>query len=125
MAFTEHESQAVLGWGTYLQIGATATADPSVEVFTDMFELISLTPPDEQAPDVKVTHFGSPARTEEYIRGLLDAGEASFGVNYRPDVYPSQALIVELKRTGEKRNIRMVLPGGMETIDFIGYVKGF
>lgn len=127
MPFTEHASQAVIGWGTFLQIGTSvgAVTPPASDAFIDISELISLEPPDEQADDVEVTHFGSPGRTKEYIRGLLDGGDATFGINYNPVIYTNHATLKALKKSGEKRNIRMVLPGSIETIDFIGYVKGF
>jgi len=127
MAFVEHASQAVIGWGTYLAIGNTADAavEARFDTFTNMVELKTVEPPDEQADDIEVTHFGSPNRTKEYIRGLIDAGEATFGINYQPVAHTEQAALVALKNSGEKRNIRIVLAGGIETIDFPGYVKGF
>jgi len=125
MPFVEHASKAVLGWGAYLQIGATVGGgSPGTDTFTNISELISHEPPDEQADDVEVSHFGSPARTKEYIRAMLDGGEAPFGINYNPLQYPEHATLVVLKKSGEKRNIRFVLPSAIETIDFVGYVKG-
>ena len=127
MPFVEHASQAVLGWGTYLAIGnsAGAVVPPATDVFVNMVELISVEPPDEQADDIEVTHFGSPGRTKEYIRGLIDAGEATFGINYQPVANPDAAALVVLRKSGEIRNIRLVLAGAIETIDFPGYIKGF
>ena len=127
MPFVEHASQAVLGWGTYLAIGTSpgAALAPAADVFVNMVELISAEPPDEQADDIEVTHFGSPGRTKEYIRGLLDAGEATFGINYQPVAHTEQADLVALRKSGEIRNIRIVLAGAIETIDFPGYIKGF
>jgi len=125
MPFVEHASKAVLGWGAYLQIGTTVGGgSPGTDTFTNISEVTSHEPPDEQADDIEVTHFGSPLRTKEYIRGLLDAGDSSFTVNYNPAQYPEQVTLVQLKKSGEKRNIRFVLPSAMETIDFVGYVKG-
>jgi hypothetical protein len=126
MPFVEHASKAVLGWGAFLQVGTTVGGgSPGTDTFTNISEVISHEPPDEQADDIEVTHFGSPLRSKEYIRGLLDTGEAPFTVNYNPAQYPEHVTLVQLKKSGEKRNIRFVLPSAMETIDFVGYVKGF
>jgi Lambda phage tail tube protein, TTP len=127
--FLEHATKAHIGWGAFLAIGATV-GTPDSDTFSVISELVSVAPPDEQGDDVEVTHFGSPNRTKEYIRGLIDAGEATFSVNYNPIQRSDHALLVNLKKSGAQRNIRIVLPpdeeGGpaMETIDFPGYIKG-
>jgi hypothetical protein len=126
MPFIEHASKAVIGWGAYLQIGATAGGgSPDSDTFENISELISFDAPEEQADDIEVTHFGSPDRTKEKLRGLIDAGEGSFSINYRPSEYANQRLLVALKASGEKRNIRFFLAAEEEQLDFIGYIKSF
>jgi len=123
----EHASQAVIGWGSYLAIGRGDGVQPdySDETFDNVMEVTSFEPPDEQGDDVEVTHFESPDRTKEYIRGMIDAGECAFSVNYNPAVYESHQTIVSLKASGEVRAFKFVFPDEMETDIFPAYVKGF
>jgi hypothetical protein len=118
----EHATQAVIGWGAQLSRG---NGDGPPETFTAITELTAFEPPDEQADDVEVTHFESPDRTKEYVRGMIDAGEASFTVNYNPAVYPSHQQIVADKASGAISNWKFVFPDDMETDVFPAYVKGF
>jgi hypothetical protein len=116
----EHESQAVIGYGTLVQVGDGA--EP--ENFTTFHEVITADPPDEQADEHEVTHFESPNRSKEFIQGLIDAGEMGFSLNWRPDLYTDHQALVTDKAAGTKRNYRVVLPGGMHTIEFPAFVKG-
>lgn len=118
----EHATQAVIGWGSYL---ARGNGDGPPETFTNITELTGFEPPDEQGDDIEVTHFESPDRTKEYIRGMIDAGEATFTVNYNPAVYPSHQQIVADKQSGAVSNWKFVFPDSMETDTFPAYVKGF
>lgn len=116
----EHATQAVLGHGTQLQRGGLLEADP----YTNYMEVISFDPPDEQADDIEVSHFESPNKQKEYIRGMIDSGEASMSVNWNPTVYASHDSIRSDKADGLLRWYKIILPGGMETITFRAYVKG-
>lgn len=120
----EHATQAVIGWGSYLALGR-GDDDPGPETFDNITEVTAFEPPDEQGDDIEVTHFESPDRTKEYIRGMIDAGEATFTVNYNPGVYQSHQDIVTLKASGAIRNWKFVFPDGMETDAFPAYIKGF
>lgn len=118
----EHATQAVIGWGSVLSLGR---GDGPPETYDEVMEVVSFEPPDEQGDDVEVTHFRSPDRTKEYIRGMIDAGECAFTVSYNPAVYQSHQDIVTLKGTGAIRNWKFVFPDDMETDVFPAYVKGF
>lgn len=116
----EHATQALIGHGTRLQRGGTALAD----AFTDLNEVISFESPDEVADEHEVSHFESPDRYKEFIAGMIDAGEATISVTWRPDVYPSQASLKDDKADGLLRYYRIILPSAMETITFRAFVKG-
>lgn len=116
----EHATQAVLGHGTQIQRGGIADTDP----FTNVMEVIAFDSPDEQGDDIEVSHFESPNKIKEYIRGMIDAGEASISVNWNPGVYASHASLRSDKEDGLLRYYRFILPGAMETITFRAYVKG-
>ena len=116
----EHATQAVLGHGTQIQRGGLLLADP----FTNVMEVVAFESPDEQGDDIEVSHFESPGKIKEYIRGMIDAGEASISVNWNPGVYASHASLRSDKDDGLLRYYRFILPGAMETITFRAYVKG-
>lgn len=67
-------SSAVFAFGTLLKRSGTTIA-----------EVTDITPPGVSRDSVEVTHHQSPARYREFIKGLLDAGEVSFTINYIPD----------------------------------------
>jgi predicted secreted protein len=116
----EHATIARIGYGTQFQRGN----GDSPETFTNISEVIAFEAPDEQADDVEVTHFESPGGYKEYIRGMLDAGEASFSVNWDPTNRATHAQIRTDKASGTAHNYRFVLPGSIETVTFSGYIKG-
>lgn len=118
----EHATQAVIGWGSILSMG---NGDGPPETFTAISEVTAFEPPDEQGDDHEVSHFESPDRTKEYIRGMIDAGEATFTINYNPAVYVAHQTLVTLKSSGEIVNWKFEFPDGMETDAFPAYIKGF
>jgi len=116
----EHATQAVLGHGTQLQRGGLLITDP----FTNFMEVVSFDSPDEQGDDIEVSHFESPGRIKEYIRGMTDSGEAAMSLNWNPGIYASHDSIRSDKADGLLRWYKIILPGAMETITFRAYVKG-
>jgi hypothetical protein len=116
---SEHATQGVIGYGTVLYAGLGD--DP--ETFREIHEMRTAAPPQATADEVEMTHFGSPNRTKEFIQGMIDNGEMTFEVNWRPDFYPDHRRLREDNGTGRKRNYVIVLPGAMETITFPAFVK--
>jgi hypothetical protein len=116
----EHATQAVLGHGSQLQRGGFLEADP----FTTISEVVSFDSPDEQADDIEVSHFESPNKQKEYIRGMIDTGTAAISLNWNPPVYATHASLRSDKADGLLRWYRIVLAGAVETITFRAYVKG-
>jgi predicted secreted protein len=117
----EHATIARIGYLSQFQRG---NGDGPPETFTNISEVISIEPPDAQADDIEVTHFESPGGYKEYIRGMLDAGEVSFSVNWDPTNRATHAQIRTDKASGLVHNYRLVFPGAIETITFPAYVKG-
>ncbi len=115
----EHASQAIIGWGSILyREGPPLT-------FEQITEVAAFHPPQESSDEVEVTHFESPGRREEFIQGLIDAGEATATINYNPGVHAIHDTIVEDFEAGTVINWRFTLPGLIETIDFSAFIKTF
>ena len=115
------DSNALLGFGVVYEIGDDAL-DPPTD-WIEEAEVNQITPPNTQAADVEVTHMQSPNRTREYIAGLIEPGDASFGINWIPNDTTGQ-LMLSLKTSGERRSHRITWPNGV-TWTFRAYVKGF
>ena len=116
----EHATQSLIGHGTQLQRGGLLEADP----FTNLHEVVGFESPDEVADEHEASHFESPGRYKEFIAGMIDAGEATITIGWRPDLYPDQVSLKADKADGLLRYYRIILPGAMETITFRGFVKG-
>lgn len=117
-------TQAMIGYGTLFQRG---NGDGPPETFQTISETAEINPPQSEADDVEVTHLNSPGRRKEFIQGMSDAGEASLSVNWIPD-HPTQDHLTGLladKNSGAVKTWRIVLPGGLLTWTFSGYVKSF
>lgn len=112
-------TRAIIGYGTTVFISDTA----SPGVYTQLQEVIEVTPPNAQTDDVEATHFTSDNRTREYIAGLIEGGEAAVGMNRIPGS-ATEILLMGLQTSAERRSIRIVWPNN--TIwEFVGHVKGY
>lgn len=118
----EHATQAIIGWGTQVQRG---NGDGPPETFSNITEVTAGQPPQDVADEHEVTHFESPGRRKEFIQGMIDSGEATATVNYNPGVHLMHDTLVEDFEAGTIGNWRFVLPGGIETITFSGFIKAF
>lgn len=116
----EHATKAKITHGTQFQRG---NSDGPPETFTNINEVTSIDPPTEEADDIEVTHFESPGKRKEYIRGLIDTGEASFTLNWNPLDWAIHDTLRDDLDSGTARNWRFVLNGGIETVTFPGYIK--
>ena len=113
------ESKAIIGYDTAFAIHDGG--DPGS--FSDVAEVMDITPPNQQADDVETTHYKSPNRTKEYTPGLIEPGEMSFGINWIPSD-DTDLLLQGLKSSGAKRKMRVTWPNGV-TWSWTGYIKGF
>jgi len=112
-------TNAMIGYQT--QIFVSDQNSPGL--FTQIQEVIEVTPPNAQSDDVDATHFTSPNRTREYIQGLIEPGEASFGMNRVPGG-TTEVLLQGLQTSGALRFWRILWPNNT-TWDFSAYVKGY
>jgi len=116
----EHATQAVSGRGAQLKRGGLLSTDP----YVNLHEVISFDAPNDSADEIEVTHLESPGGRKEYIAGMIDSGEATATLNWRPDVYAEQALLRSDAADRALRYWQFVLPSSMETITFRAFVKG-
>lgn len=63
---------AKIGWGSIVSVGSPLVA---------LAEIIAIGVPEDTVDMVEATHFGSEQARREFIAGLVDGGEAEFGMN--------------------------------------------
>jgi hypothetical protein len=66
-------SNAIDGWGTTLVINST-----------NILEVDKVSIPGAKAKVINVSHLQSPSAWEEFISGMVDAGEVTFDCNFLP-----------------------------------------
>lgn len=74
-------SKAKTGFGSKFALAATAALLTAGGAGVDWAEVTSLTPPADTADTEEVTHFESPDMRREWIKTLIDSGEADIEVN--------------------------------------------
>lgn len=107
-------------------MGATVSLDNASGTLTLLGEPISITLPNPQVADVEATHFASPNRRREYISGLIEDGEVTFGFNYVPGG-PVDVLVMAAIEDGVARTMEVVIPNGANgyKFSFETIVKGW
>lgn len=90
-------------------MGAAVSLDNASGTLTLLGEPISISLPNPQVADVEATHFGSPNRRREYISGLIEDGEVTFGFNYVPGG-AVDLLVMEAIEDGEARTMQVDIP---------------
>lgn len=110
-------TEAAIGLGTTFELHNGGTPGALVGIA----EVFDLTPPNEQAETIDVTHFGSAAR--EFIFGLTDYGECSFELNFVPGS-ASETAILAAKAGKAARQCVITFPNGW-TWTFNGLVIGY
>lgn len=116
---------ANIGKGTRFAIGDGA----GPEVFTDLAEVVSVTPPSDNIDVLDATHMQSPGRTREYTTGLIDPGECTVEMNFQAGS-DSDDLIQAMRGTGEAVNCRITWPapiggGSQQTWTFAAILTGY
>ncbi|MGW1278014.1 phage tail tube protein [Streptomyces tsukubensis] len=108
------------GKGTALKRGDGTTPG---EVFTAIASVTNVSGPGLSRDAYDVTAHDSPDKHREFIGGLIDPGEVSIDVNYRPAVH--DALIADLE-DDDPRNYQIVFPDvGQTTWSFKAVMTGF
>ena len=116
-------STALLGYGSSFQI----VSDSSPDLYVELLEVKSITPPSVTVDQVEVTHMQSPNRFREYISGLADGGEASFDMNFIPGNASDDRLFELLNLpvgVSRRRSMRINYPNGV-TWTFDGELTGY
>jgi hypothetical protein len=108
-------SAASNGFGA---VFAYLSTNPST--YTDLAEVLSVTPPSINVETVDVTHMGSDDGFREYIASLKDGGEVTVNLNY---VEASATLLQTLVLAGVE-TWKITLPGS-STLIFSGIPTAF
>ncbi|WP_414898431.1 phage tail tube protein [Rhodovulum sp. YEN HP10] len=113
------ESQALMAY----DIGFAIHDGEDPGNFEDLAEVNEITPPNQQADDIDVTHQKSPGKTREYIAGMIEPGDMTVSLNWIPGS-PTDLVIQSLKASGARRRMRIAWNNGIAWT-FTGYIKGF
>lgn len=105
-------TDAAIGYGTKYFINGTKIA-----------EVFDVTPGAATSDRVDATHMESPGRRREYVAGLIDSGEASFGMNFVPGS-ASDALIRGHMTSGDVLPHKIEFPNGV-TVTYDASVTGY
>lgn len=106
--------------------GAQWWVTNDTDVLTKIAELIEIGLPNPQVDEHEATHFESPDRAKEYIPGLTDNGEITFGINFVAGS-ATDLLITEAISSGEARDMEVIIPAlaATQTFAFSGIIKGY
>lgn len=116
-------SAAQMGAGAAFGIGDGA----SPETFTNLAEVVSITPPSDNTDIIDVTHMGSVNRTREFIAGFIDPGDVSMEMNFVPGSAADVA-VQALRGLATTTNFRITFPDGTAgsvTWIFAGFLSGY
>lgn len=117
MAATEGTS----GFGTLLKRGNGAT----VEVFTTVAEVKSISGPGLSMETIDATHMESPNAFRELLPSFKSAGEVTLEMNFLPANANQQGFVTDFQNR-TKRNWKLVFPDTATTTwSFAGYITGF
>lgn len=100
-------SAVVSGFGTIFSYLST---NPST--YTDLAEVLSVTPPSISVETIESTHMGSDDGFREFIAGLKDGGECTVNMNY---VESSATLLQTLVLAGVE-TFKITFPGSSTVV---------
>jgi hypothetical protein len=98
-------AEASIGWGGEVFLSTDTTTGNLVE----LVQVVSFGLPQDQTDRVETTHLKSPNRRREYTSGLIDGGEVSVVLNFRPGSDTDQAL-EDAQIAGDERAVRFNVP---------------
>ena len=116
-------SAAIWAYGSKLQIGDGAVS----EAFSDVAEILELTPPKMKRDDIDVTSHNSSDGYREFISGLRDGGEVDFKANWLPTnaTHDATTGLLESFNDNANHNWKIILPNSLVTISFVGFLTAF
>ncbi len=116
-------SNAAMGAGAAFGIGDGASS----ESFSDLSEVLSISPPSQSTDIIDVTHLKSTNRLREFIAGFIDPGDVSLELNHVPGSAADTA-IQALEGLSTTTNFRVTFPDGTSgsvTWIFAGFLSGY
>jgi hypothetical protein len=115
--------EASIGWGGEVWLSTDAT-EANLD---ELVQVVSFTLPNDQTDRVETTHLKSAGKRREYTGGMIDGGEVTITLNFRPGS-DTDAAIEDAKDEGDERAIRFNVPHlGLPawTYDTTGIVTGY
>jgi hypothetical protein len=97
--------EASVGWGGEVHL----STDNTVGNLYELVQVVSFSLPSDTSDRVETTHLKSPNRRRQYTSGLIDGGEVSVVLNFRPGSDTDQA-IEDALTAGDDRYVRFVVP---------------
>lgn len=116
-------SNSFWAYGSVLQLGNGATP----EVFTNIAEITSLTPPKAKRDSDEVSNYASPDAYREFIPTWRDGGEVAVEANWLPNdaTQDENTGILANFNDNVNHNWKILLPNSIATIAFAGHVVAF
>ena len=113
-------TSAFWSYGSVLKMSDMATSP----TFSEIAEIIELTPPNESRDDIDVSNTSSSNATKESIAGWKDSGEVSFKANWLPTnaTQDKTTGIRAVFESGANVNWQIILPSSILTIAFLGHL---
>jgi hypothetical protein len=115
-----YASQADIAYLTLLEV--RSGPDTSYG-WTEVAEVVGLTPPSDSVDEHEVTHMQSPGGVKEHIAGLSDPGDMSVKINHIPGS-DTDEFILAWKSSRQRRDTRITYPSG-RTQQLTTFVKGY
>lgn len=109
-------TDARIGYGTTYEINSGSG-------YVEVAEVIDVTPGESVTDRVDATHMKSPNRRREFISGMIDSGEATFGINWIPGS-DTDVLLRNLQTSGQSVQHRITWSNGVNLV-FQGPVTNF
>ena len=101
------KSKAMTGFGSKFALAADVS--DIGEVASQWSEVIALKPPSDSTDTTEVTHFESSGRYREWIKTLIDGGEADIQVNLVPGS-PTHLAMMEASASEDSYSYRFLIP---------------
>lgn len=97
--------EASIGWGGEVWV----SSDDTVGNLEELVQVVSFGLPSNSTDRVETTHLKSPGRRREYTSGLIDGGEVSVTLNFRPGS-DTDILLAAAQVAGDERAVRFNVP---------------
>lgn len=115
-------SSAIFGINTQLQLGDGGAP----EIFTTIAEVKTIAGPTFTNDIIDITNHDSLNGVREFLAGLTDPGDLTFGLNFQPNEATHSAATgtLSLLVSKARRNYRIVFPSAVATWQLRGVITG-